>query len=132
MDGLLHYGNWVLLEQLGCSIKSTMVAQITRNLKKHLAAEIVKWQPSEELMVLLVLLYKYQNPRLTAEVLLSIRSIKLSTVRMTPLKCFVLSSVLACAPTRYHLEELDLSSCHLTNDLLTMLWPAFRHTHNLK
>ncbi|XP_021437599.2 NLR family member X1 isoform X1 [Oncorhynchus mykiss] len=131
MGGLLHYENRVLLEQLGCSIKSTTVAQITRTLKRHLAAEIVKWQPPEELMDLLVLLYEFQNPRLTAEVLLSIRSIKLSTVRMTPLKCFVLSSVLACAPTRYHLEELDLSSCHLTNDLLTMLWPAFRHTHNL-
>lgn len=121
MDGLLHYGNWVLLEQLGCSIKSTMVAQITRNLKKHLAAEIVKWQPSEELMVLLVLLYKYQNPRLTAEVLLSIRSIKLSPLHMTPLKCFILSSVLACILLRHHLEELDLFSCHLTNDLLTIL-----------
>ncbi|CAB1348539.1 unnamed protein product [Coregonus sp. 'balchen'] len=131
MGGLLHYGNRVLLEQLGCSIKSTTVAQITRTLKKHLAAEIVKWQPPEELMDLLVLLYEFQNPRLTAEVLLSIRSIKLSNVRMTPLKCFILSSVLACVPSRYHLEELDLSSCHLTNDLLTMLWPAFRHTHNL-
>lgn len=32
----------------------------------------------------------------------------------------------------YHLEELDLSSCLLTHDMLQMLWPAFKHTHNLK
>lgn len=32
----------------------------------------------------------------------------------------------------YHLEELDLSSCLLTHNMLQMLWPAFRHTHNLK
>lgn len=31
----------------------------------------------------------------------------------------------------YHLEELDLSSCLLTHNMLQMLWPAFRHTHNL-
>lgn len=36
MGGLLHYGNRILLQQLGCSIKSTMVAQITRTLKKYL------------------------------------------------------------------------------------------------
>lgn len=36
MGGLLHYGNRVLLQQLGCNIKSTTVAQITRTLRKHL------------------------------------------------------------------------------------------------
>lgn len=36
MGGLLHYGNRVLLQQLGCSIQSSTVVQITRALRKHL------------------------------------------------------------------------------------------------
>lgn len=36
MGGLLHYGNRVLLQQLGCSIQSTTVAQITSALRKYL------------------------------------------------------------------------------------------------
>lgn len=131
MGGLLHYGNRVLLQQLGCSIQSTTVAQITLALRKYLVRELSKPQPPEELMDLLVLLYEFQNPRLTAEVLASIRTIRLTNIRMTSLKCFVLSSVLSCTPASYHLEELDLSSCLLTHDMLEMLWPAFRHTHNV-
>ncbi|XP_075938918.1 NLR family member X1 isoform X2 [Anarhichas minor] len=131
MGGLLHYGNRVLLQQLGCSIQSTTVAQITQALRKYLVRELSKPQPPEELMDLLVLLYEFQNPRVTAEVLASIRTINLTNIRMTPLKCFVLSSVLSCTPASYHLEEMDLSSCLLTHDMLQMLWPAFRHTHNL-
>ncbi|KAE8295696.1 NLR family member X1 Precursor [Larimichthys crocea] len=131
MGGLLHYGNRVLLQQLGCSIQSTTVAQITSALRKYLVRELSKPQPPEELMDLLVLLYEFQNPRLTAEVLASMRSICLTNIRMTSLKCFVLSSVLSCAPASYRLEVLDLSSCLLTHDMLQMLWPAFRHTHNL-
>ncbi|XP_068173200.1 NLR family member X1 [Antennarius striatus] len=131
MGGLLHYGNRVLLQQLGCSIQSTTVAQITQALRKYLVRELSKPQPPEELMDLLVLLYEFQNPRLTADVLASIRSIRLNNIRMTPLKCFVLSSVLSCAPASYYLEELDLSSCLLTRDLLQILLPAFRHTRNL-
>lgn len=64
-------------------------------------SELSKPQPPEELMDLLVLLYEFQNPRLTAEVLASIRSIRLTNIRMTALKCFILSSVLSCAPSRY-------------------------------
>ncbi|XP_023121940.1 NLR family member X1 isoform X1 [Amphiprion ocellaris] len=131
MGGLLHYGNRVLLQQLGCSIQSSTVAQITLALRKYLVRELSKPQPPEELMDLLVLLYEFQNPRLTAEVLASIRAIRLTNIRMTPIKCFVLSTVLSCTPPSYHLEELDLSSCLLTHDMLQMLWPAFRHTHNL-
>nr|XP_057936465.1 NLR family member X1 isoform X1 [Doryrhamphus excisus] len=131
MGGLLHYGNRVLLQQLGCGIQSSTVAQITRALRKYLVREINKPQPPEELMDLLVLLYEFQNPRLTAEVLTSIRAVRLHNIRMTSLKCFVLSSVLSCAPSSYQLEELDLSSCLLTRDMLQMLWPAFRHTRNL-
>ncbi|XP_061537664.1 NLR family member X1 isoform X2 [Phycodurus eques] len=131
MGGLLHYGNRVVLQQLGCSIQSATVAQITRALRKYLVREINKPQPPEELMDLLVLLYEFQNPRLTAEVLASIRTIRLHNIRMTSLKCFVLSSVLSCAPPSYQLEELDLSSCLLTRDMLQILSPAFRHTRNL-
>ncbi|XP_034557043.1 NLR family member X1 isoform X2 [Notolabrus celidotus] len=131
MGGLLHYGNRVLLQQLGCSIQSNTVVQITRTLRKYLVRELSKPQPPEELMDLLVLLYEFQNPRLTAEVLASIRSIRLTNIRMTSLKCFILSSVLSCTPASYHLEQLDLSSCLLTHEMLQMLWPAFRHATNL-
>ncbi|XP_028826535.1 NLR family member X1 isoform X2 [Denticeps clupeoides] len=132
MGGLLHYGNRRLLDQLGCNIKSTTVAQITRTLKKHLVRESRKKLPPEELMDLLVLLYEFQNPRLTAEVLLSVKTLDLSTVRMTPLKCVVLSSVLSCTSSSFTLNDLVLSSCHLNKELLPMLCPAFRHTRSLK
>lgn len=36
MGGLLHYGNRVLLQQLGCSIQSNTVSQITGALRKYL------------------------------------------------------------------------------------------------
>ncbi|XP_026869213.2 NLR family member X1 [Electrophorus electricus] len=129
--GLLHYGNRRLLDQLGCSIKSSTVAQITHTLKKQLIKGSRLVLPPTELMDLLVLLYELQNPQLMAEVLQPIKAIKLSTVRMTPLKCFVLSSVLDCTPSTFLLNELDLSSCHITPELLPMLWPAFHHTRSL-
>lgn len=132
MGGLLHYGNRRLLNQLGCDIKSTTVAQITRTLKKQLIKESRKQQPPEELMDLLVLLYELQNPRLTAEVLQSVKIVNLSSVRMTPLKCFVLSSVLNCLPPGFLLNELNLSSCHVTPELLHILYPAFNNTRSLK
>ncbi|XP_072547271.1 NLR family member X1 [Salminus brasiliensis] len=127
MGGLLHYGNRRLLDQLGCDIKSTTVVQITRTLKKQLIKESRRQQPAAELMDILVLLYEFQNPRLTAEVLQSVKVINLSTVRMTPLKCFVLSSVLDCTSSSFLLDELNLSSCHITPELLRMLWPAFHN-----
>ncbi|KPP61622.1 NLR family member X1-like [Scleropages formosus] len=132
MGGLLHYGNRALLEQLGCRITSTVVSQITHALSRYLVRESRKAQPPAELMDLLVFLYEFQNPRLTAQVLGSLRVINLSTVRMTPLKCFVLSSVLSCTPPRHLLNELNLSSCHLTQELLEMLRPAFLRTRRLK
>ncbi|KAI5098851.1 NLR family member X1 isoform X1, partial [Silurus meridionalis] len=131
MGGLLHYGNRRLLEQLGCDIKSTTVVQITRTLKKQLIKESCKQQPPEELMDLLVLLYELQNPRLMAEVLQSVKIINLSNVRMTPLKCFVLSSVLNCLPSGSVLNELNLSSCHVTPELLQTLYPAFNNTRSI-
>ncbi|XP_023206793.1 NLR family member X1 [Xiphophorus maculatus] len=131
MGGLLQYSNRVLLQQLDCNIQSTTVVQITHALKKHLVKELSKPQPPEELMDLLVLLYEFQNPRLTVEVLSSIKSICLTNVRMTSLKCFILSSVLSCASASYLLKELDLSSCLLTHNMLQMLGPAFRHAHSL-
>ncbi|KAK7882846.1 hypothetical protein WMY93_029020 [Mugilogobius chulae] len=131
MGGLLNYGNRVLLQQLGCTIHNDTVAQITKALRKYLVRELSKPQPPEELMDLLFLLYEFQNPRLTAEVLASIRSIRLTNIRMTSLKCYVLSSVLSCTPPSYHLEVLDLSSCLLTHDMLRMLLPAFRHTYHI-
>ncbi|KAM4590099.1 NLR family member X1 isoform 2-T2 [Fundulus diaphanus] len=131
MGGLLQYSNRVLLKQLDCNIQSTTVVQITRALRKYLVRELSKPQPPEELMDLLVLLYEFQNPRLTEEVLSSIKSIRLTNIRMTSLKCFILSSVLSCTSSSYHLKELDLSSCFLTCNMLQMLGPALRHSHIL-
>lgn len=62
--------------------------------------ELSKPQPPEELMDLLVLLYEFQNPRLTAEVLASIKTMRLNNIRMTSLKCFILSYVLLSTPAR--------------------------------
>uniref|UniRef100_A0A3Q4GFH7 NLR family member X1 n=1 Tax=Neolamprologus brichardi TaxID=32507 RepID=A0A3Q4GFH7_NEOBR len=121
MGGLLHYGNRVLLQQLGCSIQSTTVAQIT-----HLN----KPQPPEELMDLLVLLYEFQNPRLTAEVVASIRAIRLTNIRMTSLKCFILSSVLSCTPASLQFNTLGPESCSLLRDLL--LDPRSRRTKSMQ
>ncbi|XP_066565165.1 NLR family member X1 isoform X2 [Amia ocellicauda] len=131
MGGLLSYGNRVLLDQLGCTIKSTVVAQITRSLEKHMVKDRQKHQPPEEVMDLLFFLYEFQNPHFTAEVLCSLKSLNLSTVCMTPLKCFVLRSVLSSAPSRHLLEELNLSSCHLTQELLEMLGPVLMRTRSL-
>ncbi|KAM4742942.1 NLR family member X1 isoform 2-T3 [Anableps anableps] len=131
MGGLLQYSNRVLLQQLDCNIQSTTVVQITRALRKYLVRELSKPQPPQELMDLLVLLYEFQNPRLTVEVLSSMKSICLTNIRMTSLKCFILSSVLSCSSASYHLKELDLSSCLLTSNTLQMLRPAFRHTLSL-
>lgn len=131
MGGLLNYGNRVLLQQLGCTINNNAVAQITQAMRKYLVRQLSKPLPPEELMDLLFLLYEFQNPRLTSEVLSSVRSITLSKVRMTSLKCYVLSCVLSCTPQSYHLEALDLSSCLLTHDMLQILLPAFRHTRHL-
>ncbi|XP_048838055.1 NLR family member X1 isoform X2 [Brienomyrus brachyistius] len=113
MGGLLHYGNRALLEQLGCHITSTAVAQITHGLTRQLAQHGQKNLPPTELMDLLLFLYEFQNPRLTSQVLSSLKTINLSTVRMTPIKCFILSWVLTCSPRRLLLDELNLSSCHL-------------------
>ncbi|XP_063062422.1 NLR family member X1 [Engraulis encrasicolus] len=131
MGGLLHYGNRRLLEQLGCTIKSETVSQITKSLKKQLVRAGRNKLPPEETMDLLTLLYEFQNPRVTAEVMQSVRAVDLSTVRMTPLKCFVLSWVLNCCPQGFLLDELNLSSCSLNQELLHLLWPAFRHARNL-
>ncbi|XP_072311463.1 NLR family member X1 isoform X2 [Eucyclogobius newberryi] len=132
MGGLLNYGNRVLLQQLGCTIHNESVAQITNALRIYLIRQLNKPQPPEELVDLLFLLFEFQNPRLTAEVLATVRSIRLTNIRMTSLKCYVLSSVLSCTPPGYHLEVLDLSSCLLTHDMLEILIPAFKHTLYLK
>jgi len=78
----------------------TLKDPLRSNVFSYLILELSQPQPPEELMDLLLLLYEFQNPRLTAEVLASIRSIRLTNVRMTSLKCFVLSSVLSCTPAR--------------------------------
>lgn len=132
MGGLLSHGNRVLLDQLGISIRTTAVVQITRTLKRHLLGNSQKQMPPEELVDFLFFLYEFQNQRFTAEVLGSLSALNLSRVRMTPLKCFVLAAVLACTPPRHVLESLDLSSCSLTCESLDTLRPVLLRCKTVK
>lgn len=58
----------------------------------------------------------------------------LSLVRDHPCICYEHASEKFCFFTvrSYSLQELNLSSCLLTHEMLQMLQPAFRHTRSLK
>ncbi|XP_051787913.1 NLR family member X1 [Erpetoichthys calabaricus] len=131
MGGLLAHSNRVLLEHMGCNIKSSSVIQIAHTLKKHLISSSQKKLPPEELVDFLFFLYEFQNQSFTAEVLRSHSRLNLSSVRMTPLKCFVLTSVMSTLPPTHLLDELDLSSCHLTPEGLLTLLPVLLRCRNV-
>nr|XP_033775133.1 NLR family member X1 isoform X1 [Geotrypetes seraphini]XP_033775134.1 NLR family member X1 isoform X1 [Geotrypetes seraphini] len=119
MGGLLSRRNRTTLDQLGCSIKNFAAFEITKALKKHLLKSSLKKQPPSELMDFLFFLYEFQNERFTAEVVSSLKVIDLSSVRMTPLKCYVLATVLGTSG--HQVMELDLTSCHMDpHDLRTL------------
>uniref|UniRef100_A0A8C0GRD7 NLR family member X1 n=1 Tax=Chelonoidis abingdonii TaxID=106734 RepID=A0A8C0GRD7_CHEAB len=111
MGGLLSRRNRALLEQLGCSIKNLAAFEIANAMKKTMIRNSRKWLPPSELMDYLVFLHEFQNERFTAEAIRSLRAINLSSVKMTPLKCSILASVMGT--TSHEVEELNLSSCHL-------------------
>ncbi|XP_064424844.1 NLR family member X1 isoform X2 [Latimeria chalumnae] len=129
MSGLLSHRNRALLDQLGCTIKNFTVLEIAKALKKHLIERSQEKLPPPELMDLIFFLYEFQNDRFTAEIIKSFKAMDLSSVKMTPLKCFVLASVMSISS--HVVEELDLSSCHLNLEGLKSLSPVFLHCRNL-
>ncbi|XP_024052404.2 NLR family member X1 isoform X1 [Terrapene carolina triunguis] len=129
MGGLLSRRNRALLEQLGCSIKNLAAFEIANAMKKTMIRNSRKWLPPSELMDYLVFLHEFQNERFTAEAIRSLRAINLSSIKMTPLKCSILASVMGT--TSHEVEELNLSSCHLDVSSLRTLFPVLLRCQKL-
>ncbi|KAL8173613.1 UNVERIFIED_CONTAM: hypothetical protein K2H54_010228 [Gekko kuhli] len=123
MGGLLSRRNRAILDQLGCPIKNLAVFEIAKAMKKTVIRNSRKGLPPSELMDYLFFLHEFQNERFTAEAVQSLRTINLSSVKMTPLKCSVLASVVGT--TSHEVEELNLASCHLDVNSLRTLFPVF-------
>ncbi|XP_069644116.1 NLR family member X1 isoform X2 [Haliaeetus albicilla] len=122
MGGILSRRNRAILEQLGCSIKNLAAFEIAKAMKKTVIRNSRKGLPPSELMDYLFFLHEFQNERFTAEAIRSLRTVNLSSVKMTPLKCSVLASVMG---TMCHeVEELNLSSCNLDTSSLRILFPV--------
>ncbi|XP_014456380.2 NLR family member X1 [Alligator mississippiensis] len=122
MGGLLSRRNRAILEQLGCSIKNLAAFEIAKAMKKTVIRNGRKGLPPSELMDYLFFLHEFQNERFAAEAVHSLPALNLSSVKMTPLKCAVLASVLGT--TSHKVEELNLALCHLDADSLRMLFPV--------
>ncbi|KAH0623318.1 hypothetical protein JD844_031526 [Phrynosoma platyrhinos] len=122
MGGLLSRRNRAILDQLGCSIKNLAAFEIAKAMKKTVIRNSRKGLPPSELMDYLFFLHEFQNERFTAEAIQSLRTINLSSVKMTPLKCSVLASVVGT--TNHEVEELNLGSCHLDVNRLRILFPV--------
>ncbi|NXY71312.1 NLRX1 protein, partial [Glareola pratincola] len=122
MGGILSRRNRAILEQLGCSIKNLAAFEIAKAMKKTVIRNSRKGLPPSELMDYLFFLHEFQNERFTAEAIRSLRTVNLSSVRMTPLKCSVLASVMGT--TCHEVEELNLTSCNLDTSSLRILFPV--------
>ncbi|XP_030361428.1 NLR family member X1 [Strigops habroptila] len=120
MGGILSRRNRAILEQLGCSIKNLAAFEIAKAMKKTVIRKSRKGLPPSELMDYLFFLHEFQNERFTAEAIRSLRTVNLSSVKMTPLKCSVLASVMGT--TSHEVEELNLSSCNLDTSSLRILF----------
>lgn len=129
MGGLLSRRNRVILDQLGCTIKNLAVFEIAKAMKKTVIRNSRKGLPPSELMDYLFFLHEFQNERFTAEAIQSLRTINLSSVKMTPLKCSILASVMGT--TNHEVEELNLASCHLDVSSLRILFPVLLRCKNL-
>ncbi|XP_078389184.1 NLR family member X1 [Cetorhinus maximus] len=129
MAGLLAQNNRLLLEQLGCTIKNITVREIANNLKEPLSNITNKQLPPSEFMDLLFFLYELQNDAFAGEICKSFQSLNLSKVKMTPLKCFVIASIMNTSshPT----EEMNLSLCDLNEDCLKILQPLLLRCKDL-
>ncbi|XP_025961653.2 NLR family member X1 isoform X2 [Dromaius novaehollandiae] len=122
MGGILSRRNRAILEQLGCSIKNLAAFEIAKAMKKTVIRNSRKGLPPSELMDYLFFLHEFQNERFTAEAIRSLRTVNLSSVKMTPLKCSVLASVMDT--TCHEVEELNLTSCNLDTSSLRTLFPV--------
>ncbi|KAM6190849.1 NLR family member X1 isoform 2-T2 [Sarcoramphus papa] len=122
MGGILSRRNRAILEQLGCSIKNLAAFEIAKAMKKTVIRNSRKGLPPSELMDYLFFLHEFQNERFTAEAIRSLRTVNLSSVKMTPLKCSVLASVMGT--TCHEVEELNLTSCNLDTSSLRILFPV--------
>ncbi|KAM9654267.1 NLR family member X1 isoform 4-T4 [Morphnus guianensis] len=122
MGGILSRRNRAILEQLGCSIKNLAAFEIAKAMKKTVIRNSRKGLPPSELMDYLFFLHEFQNERFTAEAIHSLRTVNLSSVKMTPLKCSVLASVMGT--TCHEVEELNLTSCNLDTSSLRILFPV--------
>nr|XP_013812115.1 PREDICTED: NLR family member X1 [Apteryx mantelli mantelli] len=122
MGGILSRRNRAILEQLGCSIKNLAAFEIAKAMKKTVIRNSRKGLPPSELMDYLFFLHEFQNERFTAEAIRSLRTVNLSSVKMTPLKCSVLASVMGT--TCHEVEELNLTSCNLDTSSLRTLFPV--------
>uniref|UniRef100_A0A8C5PGI2 NLR family member X1 n=1 Tax=Leptobrachium leishanense TaxID=445787 RepID=A0A8C5PGI2_9ANUR len=130
MAGLLSRQNRALLDQLGCSIMSMSAVEITTALKKHLLRSSLRRLPPSELMDFLFFLYEFQNKGFTAGLVTSLQDLDLANVRMTPLKCTVVTTVMG--DIKKLLNEANLSSCHLDPDAIHTLSPVLRKCQNVK
>uniref|UniRef100_UPI00398E5517 NLR family member X1 isoform X2 n=1 Tax=Pristiophorus japonicus TaxID=55135 RepID=UPI00398E5517 len=129
MAGLLAQKNRLLLKQLGCTIKNITVRDIANNLKKHLSSIVKKQLPPSELMDLLFFLYELQNDAFAGEISKSFKSLNLSQVKMTSLKCIVIASVMNTSS--HPIEEMNFSLCNLTADWLKILQPVLLRCKDL-
>lgn len=130
MGGLLSRRNRVILDQLGCPIKNLAAFEIAKSMKKRIIHHSRKDLPPSELMDYLFFLHEFQNERFTAEAIQSLRTINLSSVKMTPLKCSILASVMGT--TSHEVEELNLASCHLDVSSLRILFPVLLRCKKLQ
>ncbi|XP_069470476.1 NLR family member X1 [Ambystoma mexicanum] len=129
IGGLLAQRNRAMLDQLGCSIKNFAAFEIAKAMKKYLLKHSQKKQPPSEMMDFLFLLYEFQNDRFTSEVVRSLKVLDLSTVKMTPIKCHILASVMGTSGQL--VTAMDLTSCHLDPGSIKNLVPIFRRCESL-
>ncbi|XP_062450656.1 NLR family member X1 [Rhea pennata] len=122
MGGILSRRNRAILDQLGCSIKNLAAFEIAKAMKKTVIRNSRKGLPPSEMMDYLFFLHEFQNERFTAEAIRSLRTVNLSSVKMTPLKCSVLASVMGT--TCHEVEELNLTSCNIDTSSLRTLFPV--------
>ncbi|KAG8434560.1 hypothetical protein GDO86_012802, partial [Hymenochirus boettgeri] len=130
MAGLLSRQNRAMLDQLGCSIMNTSALEITQALKKHLLRCSLRRLPPTELMDFLFFMYEFQNESFTSGLVKSLRDLDLSTVRMTPLKCTVVSTVMGSSGTP--VAEADFRSCDLDHNAVHTLAPVLRRCQSIK
>uniref|UniRef100_A0A0G2K1Q1 NLR family member X1 n=1 Tax=Rattus norvegicus TaxID=10116 RepID=A0A0G2K1Q1_RAT len=129
MSGLLSAHNRAVLAQLGCPIKNLDALENAQAIKKKLGKMGRQVLPPSELLDHLFFHYEFQNQRFSAEVLGSLRQLNLAGVRMTPLKCTVVASVLGSG--RHPLDEVNLASCQLDPAGLHTLMPVLLRARKL-